>query len=334
MNTEELLRHRMLKYRSIGGFQEGIEGEAQRKRNMKLSEVSTSNASDLESEIETLRKRILEAKEPSDLIKDQAIERLRKDLDQEMTKAFISMGMQDKIVSLKLELSRAPDRPPNQPLSQGLKEKADKIIQEFKHNLSKPGAYMRLKQKLLKLSTVDRLIEQRENAEKLKREINQNVPTSIKEKTELLKKAQEKLSRGDTLDNDMAEEVQKTKEELMEFLKSSNLKIVGTTKKKGGIAAANMEKIGKLNKEINEEIKRAVNGTSISNKIEELKVEVAIDSSSEKVKQLKAEIKEQIIAAMNAEKLQEKVENLRTELGSSREVDVDGKTSLNHNGRL
>lgn len=52
------------------------------------------------------------------------------------------------------------------------------------------------------------------------------------------------------------------------------------------------------------------------------------------MRQLKAEIKEQIIGAMNAEKLQEKVENLRTELGSSREVNVDGKTSLNHNGRL
>lgn len=144
---------------------------------MKLSEANTSNALDLESEIETLRKRILEAKKPSDLTTNPTIEKLRKDLDQEMTKAFISMGMQDKIASLKLELSRAPDRPPNQQLSQGLKEKADKIIQEFKHNLSKPGAYIRLKQKLLKLSTVDRLIEQRENAEKLKREINQKVPT-------------------------------------------------------------------------------------------------------------------------------------------------------------
>lgn len=132
----------------------------------------------------------------------------------------------------------------------------------------------------------------------------------------------------------MAEEVQKTKEELMEFLKSSTLKRMGTTKKKDGIAARNIEKVGKLNKEINEEIKRAVIGTSIGNKIEELKAEVAIDSSSEKVRQLKAEIKEQIIGVMNAEKLQEKVKNLRTELGSSREVDVDGKTGLNHNGRL
>lgn len=80
----------------------------------------------------------------------------------------------------------------------------------------------------------------------------------------------------------MAEEVQKTKEEPMEFLKSSNLKIVGTTKKKDGIAAPNIEKIGKLNKEINEDIKRAVNETSIGNKIEELKAEVAIDSSFKK----------------------------------------------------
>lgn len=336
MNTEELLRHRMLKFRSIGvgGFQEGIQVEPQRKRNMKSSDANTSNTVDLESEIENLKKRILEVKGPSDLVTDQAIEKLKQDLDQEMTKAFISMGMQDKIESLKLELSRAPNRAPNQPLNQGLKEKADRIMQDFKHNLSRPGAYLGLKQKLQKLSMVSRLIELKENGEKLKMEINQKIPSDIKAKNELLKKAQEKLSRGDPLDKNLAEEVQKTKKELEEFLKSANLEVVGTTKRKGGTAAPDLEeKMKILNKEISEEIKRAVNGANLGEKIEELKVEVAIDSSSQKVKKLEAEIKEGILAAMNVTPLKEKIENLKVELGSSTELVTEGKVSTDHNGR-
>lgn len=65
--------------------------------------------------------------------------------------------MKDKIVSLNLELSRAHDRPPNQPLSQGLNGKADNIMQGFKHNLSHPGAYIRFKQKLGDLVFLSRL---------------------------------------------------------------------------------------------------------------------------------------------------------------------------------
>lgn len=336
MNTEELLRHRMLKFRSIGvgGFQEGIQVEPLRKRNMKSSDANTSNTVELESEIENLKKRILEVKGPSDLITDQAIEKLKQDLDQEMTKAFISMGMQDRIESLKLELSRPPNRAPNQPLNQGLKEKADRIMQDFKHNLSRPGAYLGLKQKLQKLSMVSRLIELKENGEKLKMEINQKIPSDIKAKNELLMKAQEKLSRGDPLDKNLAEEVQKTKKELEEFLKSANLEIVGTTKRKGGTAAPALEeKMEILNKEISEEIKRAVNGANLGEKIEELKVEVAIDSSSQKVKKLQSEIKEGILAAMNATPLKENIENLKVELGSSTEVVTEGKASADHNGR-
>lgn len=332
MNAEELLRHRMQKFRSIGvgGYQEGVEVESLRKRNMKPSDANTSNAVDLESEIENLKKRILEAKEPSVILTDRAIEKLKEDLDNEMTKAFISMGMQDRVESLKLELSRS-NRTPNQPLSQGLKEKADRIVQDFKVNLSKPGAYLGLKQKLQKLSTVSRLVELKENAEKLKVELNQKIPSDIIAKKEVLKKAQEKLSQGDLLDNNLMEEVQKTKKDLQEFLKSAGLEIVGITKRRSGTEASNLEK---LNKEIKEEIIKTVNGTELCEKIEELKVEVAIDSSSDKVKKLKAEIKEGILAALSTTPLKEKSENLNAELRSSEEVVVtEGKASSDHNGR-
>ncbi|XP_073028567.1 acetyl-coenzyme A carboxylase carboxyl transferase subunit alpha, chloroplastic-like [Primulina eburnea] len=53
MNTEELLRHRMLKFRAIGlgGFREGVEVEPEQKHNMKPSEVMFSG---IESELEDL----------------------------------------------------------------------------------------------------------------------------------------------------------------------------------------------------------------------------------------------------------------------------------------
>ena len=55
MDTEELIRHRMLKYRSIGGFQEGTHVEPERKRNMKLSDLNATKAGDLEAELEDLK---------------------------------------------------------------------------------------------------------------------------------------------------------------------------------------------------------------------------------------------------------------------------------------
>ncbi|KAI8027069.1 hypothetical protein LOK49_LG02G00438 [Camellia lanceoleosa] len=232
MDKEELL-HRMLKFRSIGvgGFQEGMPVDPKRKRSMKPSDINTTT-DDIESDLENLKKKILEAKGPSDPITIQTIEKLKQDLDQELYKAFISMGLQDKIEALKLELSKAPDRPTNHPLNRDLKEKADKIMLEFKQNLSRPGAYLGLKQKLDKLNMVSRLIDMKEKSEKLKEEINQRIPADIKAKKELLKKARERLSKGDPLDSELAEEVEKAKKELEEVLKSADLEIVGVIRRK------------------------------------------------------------------------------------------------------
>ncbi|KAK9910499.1 hypothetical protein M0R45_034458 [Rubus argutus] len=159
MNTEDLLQHRRLKFRSIEGFQEGIPVEPKRKRNMKPSEFNKPKAADIEPEIDSLKKKILEAKGPSDPITSQAIEKLKEDVDKEITSAFISMSLQEKLESVKLELSKTSQSTPSQPLNHSLEEKVDKIMQEFNHNLSRPGAYLGLKQKLEKLILVNGLIE-------------------------------------------------------------------------------------------------------------------------------------------------------------------------------
>ncbi|CAL5381823.1 unnamed protein product [Camellia sinensis] len=334
MDKEELLRHRMLKFRSIGvgGFQEGMPVDPKRKRSMKPSDINTTT-DDIESDLENLKKKILEAKGPSDPITIQTIEKLKQDIDQELYKAFISMGLQDKIEALKLELSKAPDHPTNHPLNRDLKEKADKIMLEFKQNLSRPGAYLGLKQKLEKLNTVSRLVDMKEKSEKLKEEINQRIPADVKAKKELLKKARERLSKGDPLDSELAEEVEKAKKELEEVLKSADLEIVGVIGRKGVFALPNLkENVVKVNEEISKEIERAVNETGLSRKIEMLREEAAKGSSSGKVKKLEAEIKEEIVSAMEVVALKEKVENLRAELESSTKAVTGGKVG-NDNGR-
>ncbi|CAK9134438.1 unnamed protein product [Ilex paraguariensis] len=323
MNTKELLHHRMLKFRSmgIGGFQEGTQVDPERKRNMKSSDGNAPKAADIETELDNLRKMIRETKGPSDPITKEAIEKLKEDLDQEMTKAFISMGLQNKIELLKLELSRASNHSQNQPLNQGLKEKADKIMEEFKQKLLRPGAYLGLKQKLQKLSMVSRLIELTDKSEKLKIEINQKVPADIKAKKELLRNAREKLMKGDTWDMNLSEEVDIAKKELEKVLKSANLEILGVVKRKDGTPSPDFrEKIVKMRKEMVKEIEKVVNEAGLSRKIEELKAEVAKGSSSDQVKKLEAEIKEVIVAGMNTTPLKEKVEKLRADLASSTAV--------------
>lgn len=327
MDTEELLHHRMLKFRSIGGFQEGKPVEPERKRNMKPSDASMLNAADIESDLEKLKKNILEAKVPSDPITDQAIEKLKQDVDNEVTRAFISMGLQEKLESLKLELSRASD---NQTLNRNLKVKVDKLMQEFKQNLSRPGAYLGLKQKLEKLSMVGRLIEQKEKGEKLKAEINRKIPSEIKEKLEQLETAQANLSKGDPLDEDLVAEAVKAKKELIEVLKSTNLEIVGVAKRKA--AAELQEKIINVKKEIDREIERVIDVAGLHGKIEELKAEMAIDSSSPKVEKLQAEIKEEIRTNLDDAALKQKVENLRREFATSSEEAINDKV-IAENGR-
>ncbi|KAE8701011.1 hypothetical protein F3Y22_tig00110549pilonHSYRG00099 [Hibiscus syriacus] len=122
----------MLKFRSIGGFQEGKPVKPERKRNMKPSDASMLNAADIESDLEKLKKKILEATVSSDPITDQAIEKLKQNVDQEVTRAFISMGLQEKLESLKLELSRAAD---NQTLNRNLK-RGEKLKTEINQKIA------------------------------------------------------------------------------------------------------------------------------------------------------------------------------------------------------
>ncbi|KAJ7962366.1 acetyl-coenzyme A carboxylase carboxyl transferase subunit alpha, chloroplastic-like [Quillaja saponaria] len=330
MDSEDLLHHRMLKFRSIGGFQEGIPVEPERKRNMKPSDVNTSKITDIETELQSLKKKILEAKGPTDPITNLAIEKVKQELDEEITNAFISMGLQEKLQEVQVELSKAS---PNKPLSRNLKEKADKIMLEFNSKFSQPGSYLGLKQKLQKLDTVKRFIEMRDKREKLKAEINQKVPAEIKAKIEHLKNAQEKLSKGESADKDLVEEVKQAKKELEEVLKSAKLEIVGVTKRKvASLSAEQKQKIVDLNKDIVKDIARVVDKEGLQGKLEELKGEIAKGSSSKAVEEMAADIRKRILSALDDTELKGRIDSMRVELESSPETDTEGKVGVD-NGR-
>ncbi|KAJ6722904.1 ACETYL-COENZYME A CARBOXYLASE CARBOXYL TRANSFERASE SUBUNIT ALPHA CHLOROPLASTIC-LIKE [Salix koriyanagi] len=134
----------------------------------------------------------------------------------------------------------------------------------------------------------------------------------------LLKNAQEKLSKGEAIDKDMAEQTERTKQELVEFLKSVGLEIVGVTKRNVAPPPPSLqEKITKINKEIAEEIERVINGAGLGDKVEELKSEIARGSSSEKIEKMQEEVKKEILASLDAMAWKEKLENLRVELAST-----------------
>ncbi|OVA14085.1 Acetyl-CoA carboxylase [Macleaya cordata] len=326
MDTSELLHHRMMKFRSIGGIKEGEPAEPEKKRNMKQSDVdNASKLSGIESEIESLKKKILETKGSSDPITIEAIEKLKQDVDQEITNAFISMGLQEKLESLKMELSKASDNSTNQPLNTALKEKVEKLMQEFNSNLSQPGAYIELKQKLKRLNTVNNLLKKKEKSEQLKKDINQKFQAEVKAIMETLKNAEERIAKGEQLDENLLDEVEGAKEKLKKVLKSANLEIVGmgTRKRLTPVPDSEEKILMKVNKEIGKEIERAVNVAGLKEKIEELKEEIVKSSDPERVKKLETEIKDGIVSVMDLSTLQEKVENLRVEVAEMSDKGAD-----------
>ena len=76
MDTDVLIHHRMLIFRHIGGFQ-GVPVEPKRKRNMKLSEVNVPKTAHIETEIETLEKKIVDATGSADPVVIESIENLK-----------------------------------------------------------------------------------------------------------------------------------------------------------------------------------------------------------------------------------------------------------------
>ncbi|CAL9152417.1 unnamed protein product [Musa hybrid cultivar] len=327
MDKETLLSHRHMKFRQIGGYLEGKPLPPTKNFNMKKKEVNLSKVKAV-MEIKNLKKSVVEAKGkyPMPTISDK-IEKLRKEIDKEMTKAFISMGLQKRVKALKMELSKSPSTPDGT-LSPTLQEKADRLVNKFKHNLSRRGSYMGLKKKLVLLFKINRLQDLKAKGEKLKEQINEKLDEKLKEKVkgkmEVLRRARDKVAKGEQLDDDQMKEVESAKEELAEMLKSVNLEVVGSVRKIGPTSPPGLgEKLAKADEVINKEIEKAIDMAGVRGKIEELKKQIASGPSDEKVEELEREIREQIAAVMDLTGLKKKVESV-VGLPAQETVDAEG----------
>ncbi|CAL9112473.1 unnamed protein product, partial [Musa textilis] len=150
MDKDSLLNQQHMKFQLLGGFVEGEPVEPEIKRNMKKKEADVSQVTaDMEMEIESLKKAAREAKgkSPVSAISTETIEKLRQEVDKEMINASVSMGLQENLETLKLEVSKSPDAP-DETVSPALKDRIERLVQEFKHNLYRPGSFIGLKQKL------------------------------------------------------------------------------------------------------------------------------------------------------------------------------------------
>ncbi|WOK94862.1 acetyl-coenzyme A carboxylase carboxyl transferase subunit alpha, chloroplastic-like [Canna indica] len=325
LDKDSLLSQRHSKFRVLGGFTEGEPVEPEKKRNMKEEASISLVTGDIEMDIENLKKAAEESNGKSPTIKKLSkkdiIKKLSQDVEKEMANAFISMGLVEKLETLKMELSKSPDQIRN-PV---LKEKAERLAQEFKEKLYRPGSFMGLKQKLQMLSEVNKPKEQTEKEVKLKKEVNEKLQEKLKE-IEVFRKAREQLGKGQLLDQDQIKEVEKAKDELKQMLKSLDLEVVGFGKKLPTAPPGLEVAIKKADEVVKKEIAKAVEKAGLRSKIEELKSEIANGSDEEKIEKLEEQIREEIAAVIDFDELKKEVQST-VELPAPQETVYAASTS-------
>ncbi|KAL0905114.1 hypothetical protein M5K25_027292 [Dendrobium thyrsiflorum] len=312
MDTDTLLSHRHLKFRQLGGFQEGSFVEPEMKRNMKKKELDVSKiTANLEAELEKLKVE-LDAKEksPRPVFSDEDVEMVKQEVDKEITNAFISMGLQEKLEALKMDLSKTPSSDQN--LSPALQDRTDRLVQEFKNNLSTPGSFDGLKQKLKMLSEIRTLQEHKTKGEIIKKELNEKLKNQATVKMELLRKARDLVGKGEEVDEETLTEVNKVKDDLIEMLKSANFEVVGVSSKIASSAPPVLaEKAAKANEVIFKEIEQVVDMAGLRGKLAELRSEIDKGPSKDmnKIESLIKEIKEGVFTSLDAKELEKKVKS-------------------------
>ncbi|KAK9290906.1 hypothetical protein L1049_009085 [Liquidambar formosana] len=330
MDTQELLKHRMLKFRKIGGFQEGIPIDPKRKVNMKVKEA------------------IVQKEEPSktlDLELEGEVEilKLQREVDLEFDEAVKAIGLKDRFVMLRDEFAKARNSP-DQIMNLALNEKLEKLRDELNQGLSAAPNYASLKCKLDMLKDISKPkdISKNDKAAKLKQEINKKLERvlmdrpDIKEKIKALK-AEIKNSGlstvGGDIDQGLKEKIVKEKKdielELADVFKSLNLDVKFLDSKakelieQTALPDLNI-KVEELNEEINMEIEDVINSSDLKNKIELLKLELAKAGgkthdlgSKKKIEALEQQIRQSLAEALNSSELKGKHEKLKAEISEA-----------------
>lgn len=344
METQELLKHRMLKFRKIGGFQEGIPVDPKKKFNMKKKDEpvagKTSNE-ELEGEVEELKQQILKAKDssttPSDVALNAMIEKLKREIDHEFSEAAKAMGLQDRFAALQEEFLRANSQ--DQLMHPVLMDKITKLKSEFNQGLAAAPNYGSLKYKLDMLNEFAKaksLSEKKHKAVTLKQEINKKFNEvlsrpDIKEKVEALEAEvrDSGLSNFGDLDGELKEKIVKMKKEieseLINVLKSLGLDVEAVKLKAKELSEqtsfSNFRgKMENLNEEINKKIGDIANSSELKDMIELLKLEIAKTgktpdvASKHKIEALEQQIKQRLSEAINSSELKNKHEELMAEV--------------------
>ena len=347
MDTEKLLEHRRLKFRKIGGFQEGIPIDPKRKVNMKKKDepvVARTQHLDLEGEVEKVKQQILKAKESSSEPPisglNETIDKLQKDIDHGFSEAAKALGFEDRFVALREEFLKANST--EQLVDPAFKSKLDKLRDEFNQNLPKAPNYENLKNKLdmlKELSKAKNLAEKNQKASIMKQEINKKFKEvverqDVREKFGALKTEIQNsgASKFDDLDAKLKEKVVKLKKEL-EFEFVDVLQSLGMDVEAVKSSAAYTEelapplevkaKIEELNEEIQEGIDSVINSSDLKYKIELLKFEIAKAgkkpdlAAKKRIATLEQQIKQSLASALESSRLKEKHDKLKAEIAES-----------------
>lgn len=334
MNTEELLRHRMLKFRKIGGFQEGLPVEPEKKVNMKLKEEPRPGLiSDkaLQGEVNKLKEQIIKAKESSSIDMDQngLIDKLKREIDYEFSEAAKALGIEERLTKMREEFEKTE----SEQLTPDQIENLENLKSEFNENLETAPNYARLKYKLSLLKEITEAKIFSENYKKslpLKAKVNEKFKSvlenpDLKKKIEGLKEEIGKLgvSGIEEFDQELKDKILEVREqvqsEFVNALESSGVHVASKVDKPSiSIIKA---KVDELNAEINQIIQDVIETTpELKNKIEMLKLEVVKDKntpskeSKEKIELLEQQIKEGVSEVMSSAAIKERYEKLQAEL--------------------
>lgn len=340
MDTQELLKHRMLKFRKIGGFQEGIPVDPKRKVNMKMKEeppLGMISEAELESEVEKLKQKIVDAKESSTEVSDtgldELIEKLKKEVDYEYSKAIKAMGLDERISMIREEYVKANQQ--EQPLHHILMDKIDKLKEKVNHGLSGAPNYKSLKSKidmlneLSKVKNAEQFASQKEAINRKLKEVLER--PDLKEKVEALKAEIEDsgATSPEDVDQGLMDKIVNLKKEIeMEManaLESFGLHVEAIKPTSTDISPQTSDseisaEFGNLNKEINNKIEGVVNSSDLKNMVEMLKMEIVKAgkmpdlSSKNKIEALQQQIKQRLFEAINSSELREKYEELTAEI--------------------
>lgn len=288
MDTDELIKHRMLKFRKIGGFQEGVPIDPKRKVNMRKKDLSITKMPDaeLQAEVQKLKKQILEAKEsspiPPKLDLDEMLKQLEKEINQEYTEAIKAAGLTERLMQLQEEVSAA--NADYESLDPSLKDKVYKLRVEFEKKLRAYPNHGRL-QKYLKyfneLSEAKQLSGVSKDTDTFKQELKTTLGQvlsnpKLKKEFEALK--DEIRSVGASSGSDLDEELKK---KITDFKKEVDSQMVTALKSMGLDVAVKQDKATdpgteELKEEIVKQIDSLVNSSEdIKSKMQLLKSEVA-----------------------------------------------------------